>query len=151
MTEVRRDFLNWRPDRDEFDSEGLQVADNVLHDVEGYKQTRYATDGAASTLNGTSGVTITSFQARQVGSLRDSSSDNKIGLSATVSGLKIQSYGASVPQTTVSFATAATSGVAIRAFQVTELGDNAFVAAEVRGVAASGTEVSANFTGYIPV
>ena len=51
LAEVRVNFLNWRPDQDEFNTDGLQVADNVLHDVEGYKETRALNTG--STLNNT--------------------------------------------------------------------------------------------------
>lgn len=40
MSEVRLNFLNWRPDQDELNTEGLQVADNVIHETEGYKEVR---------------------------------------------------------------------------------------------------------------
>lgn len=49
MPRVRFNFLNWRPDQDEFNTDGLQIADNVLHDVEGYKELLKQTAGAFST------------------------------------------------------------------------------------------------------
>ena len=40
------DFLNWRPDLDVYELDGLKVADNVLHGEDGYKPLALATAGA---------------------------------------------------------------------------------------------------------
>lgn len=50
MSEVRINFLNWRPDAEDIGNDGLITADNVIHDTEGYKQIGLVTNGAVSTL-----------------------------------------------------------------------------------------------------
>ncbi|MHC4361852.1 MAG: hypothetical protein ACYSTZ_03410 [Planctomycetota bacterium] len=37
---IRFNFIDWRPDADDFGNKGLTVADNVVHDSEGYKQSK---------------------------------------------------------------------------------------------------------------
>ncbi len=48
MSQLRLNFLNWRPDQDEFNTDGLQVADNVIHETEGYKPLHLQSGGAFS-------------------------------------------------------------------------------------------------------
>lgn len=38
MSKFRFDFLNWRPDAEDYSNDGLVTADNLLHSEEGYKQ-----------------------------------------------------------------------------------------------------------------
>lgn len=64
MSEFRINFLNWRPDQDEFNTDGLQVAENVLHETEGYKQLLKQTAGSFSTE--TAPFTMSSVRAIQV-------------------------------------------------------------------------------------
>lgn len=66
--EVRLNFLNWQPDKEEFGTEGLTEAQNVVHDTEGYKPVYLATDGAYSA--GFS-ATITSAMSRNIGPIND--------------------------------------------------------------------------------
>jgi len=40
VSQVRLNFLNWRPDAEDFGNDGLTIATNVLHDTEGYIETR---------------------------------------------------------------------------------------------------------------
>jgi len=67
MSEVRLNFLNWRPDADEFGNDGLTVAKNVVHDTDGYKPIYVATAYAAATSTAVSS-TVPSLQVRPIGS-----------------------------------------------------------------------------------
>lgn len=49
MTYFKYDFLNWQPDIEDFKNPGLRTADNVYHDVEGYKQYKASTTGSFAT------------------------------------------------------------------------------------------------------
>ena len=74
MTEqVRVNFLNWRPDQEDSVTDGLVVADNVIHEPEGYKPAHLATAGAFSTTGGlaASTATVISLVAKPVGSQND--------------------------------------------------------------------------------
>ena len=46
---LKLNFLNWQPDRDEYQNE-LTTADNVVHDTEGYKQIHLKSAGAFNTI-----------------------------------------------------------------------------------------------------
>ena len=54
MSQLRLNFLNWRPDIEDTQHDGLSIAQNVLHDTEGYKEVRAMNTGvplASSSLN----------------------------------------------------------------------------------------------------
>lgn len=63
MSQLRINFLNWRPDQDEFQNE-LTTADNVVHDTEGYKQVHLKSAGAFNTIVPAS-WSVTSVVAQQ--------------------------------------------------------------------------------------
>ena len=67
MSEIRLNFLNWRPDAEALSNDGLTVADNVLHDTEGYKPLNVQSGFSASTFfaNDTL-LSVRSMQIRQV-------------------------------------------------------------------------------------
>lgn len=46
---MKVNFLNWRPDQDEYQLDGLTKAENVVHDTEGYKPVYLKSAGAFST------------------------------------------------------------------------------------------------------
>ena len=51
MSQIRFNFLNWRPDMEDTEHDGLSIAQNVLHDTEGYKPSRtMSTAGAITTI-----------------------------------------------------------------------------------------------------
>lgn len=49
MNQLKTNFLNWRPDADEYDNDGLTKANNTVHDTEGYKPIHLQSAGAFST------------------------------------------------------------------------------------------------------
>ena len=69
MSEVRLNFLNWRPDVEDVGNDGLSVADNVVHETEGYKPTHLGSTGSFATTGGlaASAATIVSIVVKPVG------------------------------------------------------------------------------------
>ena len=49
MNQLKVNFLNWRPDQDEYQLEGLTKAQNVVHDTEGYKPVYLQTTSSFNT------------------------------------------------------------------------------------------------------
>ena len=43
MSQVKFNFINWRPDAEDMGNDGLVTADNVLHQPEGYIEYRTPT------------------------------------------------------------------------------------------------------------
>ena len=69
----RFQFLNWRPDLEDTEYEGLTVADNVIHEPEGYQPVHLGSAGSFATTGGLSGTgsSIVSVSAKRVGSTDD--------------------------------------------------------------------------------
>ena len=160
MSEIRLNFLNWRPDMEPSGHDGLTEADNVLHDTEGYKQLRVATSGAAATA-AASANTLGSVQVRQLGSKQDTSEDNKMACYLVVAnpsgvGVRIQVGSSTFNSESTLTASAGTAhpvatGGAITAFEVCELNDYVFITAQGEGEAAGGTALSGNVTAYMEI
>lgn len=162
MSEVRINFLNWRPDAEDIGNDGLITADNVIHDTEGYKQIGLVTNGAVSTLTSSdtlywlTGSTVLALQCRQTGTLKDTSGNNKV-IAYFRDGVTPEFIVDHLKHTAASsFNLGGTGGAIVSsqvlsAFQVTELNNTLFVCAEGAGNASSGTAVSVNFTGYVDI
>ena len=149
MSRVRFDFLNWRPDADDFANDGLTVADNVVHDSEGWKQVPLETAGAFVTTGGL--TTVTALVAKPIGSRDDllccwlSDSQN---IHVGVNGVTGTSPTTGYP---ISFSTAVSGGV-VTAFDVCEVDEQAVFVARVEGnksIPATSTAIS--FAGYIAI
>ena len=71
--QARLTFLNWRPDAEDVVTDGLTVADNVIHEPEGYKPAHLASAGTFSTTGSlaASVATITSLVSKRVGPWSD--------------------------------------------------------------------------------
>lgn len=67
--EVRLNYLNWNPDIEAEGNQGLTVADNVLHEPEGYKALHLASAGTFTTTGSLSSVS--SLIAKPVGAGND--------------------------------------------------------------------------------
>ena len=155
---IRFNFLNWRPDLEETEFEGLTIANGVYHDIEGWKPVTVATIGAISTITSTNnlfapGVTISAMQIRQVGNLNDGSEDNKVAAyirDAVSPQFAVDFFNTTTPASTTG-ANLMTTAYAVTAFQKTELNGTVFVCAQAEGEAASGTAVSLNITGYASI
>lgn len=154
---IRVDWLNWRPDLEETEFDGLTVADNVIHQPEGYKGVTFVTNGAVSTIASAgniywvSGTTIGAIQVLQLGTLLDDSDSNKVAayLREGVSPqFIVDFFNTTTPQSTTGAAGVMTSGYAITAFQTAELNDVIFVCAQATGSAAGGTGIALNITGH---
>ena len=68
MTQVRFDFLNLAPDMEDTENQGLTVAQNVVHDTEGYKPVHLGSAGSFATTGGlaASNATVTSIIAKRM-------------------------------------------------------------------------------------
>ena len=142
MSEIRLNFLNWRPDADDFGNQGLSIADNVIHETEGYKQIALTTSGAFATLNGLGGRTLNSVAGLQViaiGSDRTVASNSymmaAVGIPTTT---RTQEFALIIEAPSGSMRTgqALTQGatsVALTAFSVCELNNFVFACAKIVG------------------
>lgn len=113
-------FLNWRPDLEDENHDGLTVADNVVHEPEGYKPIHLASAGTFSTTGGlaASSATVLSAVAKPVGSADDlmvawlANGQLHVGLNGVTAASDTTGY-------PLSFSTAAASGE-ITVFDVCE-------------------------------
>ena len=69
MSQIRINFLNYNPDIEDTENKGLTVAQNVIHESEGYKEVHLATSTSFATTGGlaASTATILSCVAKPVG------------------------------------------------------------------------------------
>lgn len=150
----RLTFINWRPDLEDEANDGLVVADNVLHEPEGYKSIGLESAGAFAT-NASLG-TVTSVQIRNAGS-----ADNQVAawvniISATTAALSVGTPGGGIfssitAQTVTSINTITGTSIpdmGIVSFDVCELDGKIFVTAVARANQAGGN-VTRRFTGYV--
>lgn len=142
MSQLRTNFLNWRPDLEDEAHDGLTVADNVIHEPEGYKEVHLASDGAFSTTSAlaASNATVLSVVAKPVGS----QDDLLVGY-ANSSVLNVGVNGASAGSSTTGYPVVSASGMAVTAFDVAELDGRIFFI--LRGQASSGAVTSV--AGYM--
>ena len=73
MSQVRVNFLNFNPDMEDVGNNGLTVANNVVHEPEGYKPIHLSSAGAFATTGGlgASVGTVISVVTKPVGSQND--------------------------------------------------------------------------------
>jgi len=152
MPSVRVNFLNWRPDAEDVGNDGLTKADNVIHDVEGYRPAHLASSGAFSTTGGlaASSATVLSVVAKPVGSQGDLFC--AWVADATVPTLHVGINGVTATTSATGYplamATAATDAE-IYAFDVCEYGGSIVFTVEAQATDASATALSYAFTGYM--
>lgn len=114
LAELRTNFLNWRPDLEDTENQGLTIAQNVIHEPEGYKAVHLASAGTFTTTGGlaASAATVTSLVAKRIGPWSDqlcawvSSNTLNIGingvtLTSTTTGYPLSFTTAAAPQITV--------------------------------------------------
>ncbi len=148
MTEqVRIDFLNWRPDQEDLGNDGLTVANNVVHDSEGYKPIYLASTGAFSTTGALASVSsiVTKPAGAQMTPFSAWLSADTIGVG--FNGVSAVQAGA----TTTAFATTGATQV-ITAFDVAELnGQMVFVVEAQQNEGSPDTLTSIGLAGLITV
>jgi len=73
VSQVRLNFLNYNPDMEDVGNNGLTVANNVVHEPEGYKPIHLASAGAFATTGGlgASVSTVISIVSKNIGAQND--------------------------------------------------------------------------------
>ena len=153
MTQIRTEFLNWRPDAEDFGNDGLTKAQNVVHDTEGWRPIHVKTSTSFATTNGlaASAATILSLVAKPIGTQGDLlcawiSSSATPTLNVGQNGITMTSNTTGYP---LSFATLGTSHE-IYAFDVTETSDGrTFFTVEARQTETGGTVKTLTHCGYL--
>ena len=156
MSEVRLNFLNFAPDLEDEANPGLTVAQNVIHEPEGYKPLHLASAGSFATTGGlaASTATVTSLVAKPVGSGGDlfcawiASNTLHVGING-VTAASLSSAGGGQTGYPLSFATQGSSQ-SITAFDVTEYAGKIFFVAEAQqGQSTPTTTTSLSHIGHM--
>ncbi len=148
MTEARVSFLNWRPDLEDTEHDGLTTANNVLHDVDGYEPLHLGSAGRFVTTGGL--ASVTSLVSKPVGA----QGDQFCGWIAA-NGVHVGINGVTAAAATTGYPTAITSattinGGEISAFDVCELNGKIFFVVEGSiQTAVPNTVVSLAMSGYM--
>jgi hypothetical protein len=132
MSFVKFDFLNWQPDREVYDNAGLTVADNLIHDADGYKDVEQQTAGAFSTTSPLNAgfIEIRDVRLRPFGLSGDLCVADIYADTTTTAALRIGVHGANA-FTQASMATLASVGAArIISFSTAEFGQEVVIAAQ---------------------
>lgn len=144
---MRVNFINWRPDVDDFPNDGLVKAQNCVHEPEGYKPVFLA---ATVTQTGNL-ASVSSIAAKPVGAQGDLFcawiTDNTLYVG--VNGVTATTASTGYP---VSFASVVSGTGVITAFDVCEYGGLLFFTAEAQGttITPSGTQ-TIRAAGYATV
>ena len=164
MAFVKFDFLNWQPDQEDWNNSGLITADNVVHSDEGYLP--YLAFPTASFVANTALGTTPSLVAKQVGTgeqvivayLHDATAAGAgftIQFSVGVFDSNYSGFGTYTTYTS-STITSAYTGNNVMAFDVCELDDKIFFAAQAELPTAtvlnpSAPVITINATGYATI
>lgn len=144
MSELRVNFLNWRPDQDPLVNDGLTRAENVVHDVDGYKPIYLGT-----TVSQTGGLaSVGSIVTKAIGPLTDTFSAWISGatLHVGINGVTATSSTTGYPQSNATV----TAQRFISAFDVTEMdGYICFVAEATFVHITPSTTTYVRTTGYM--
>lgn len=152
MSEIRLNFLNYRPIQEDVNHDGLTVANNVVHEPEGYKQIHIRTAAAFSTTGGlaASNASVSSVIARPVGSQGDyfcawlsgSPGTLHVGINGVTSTSSTTGY-------PLSFSTATSGNDRIYAFDVCEYAGKIFFVVEARFLESGGSTAALRHIGYM--
>lgn len=151
MPEFRFNFLNWRPDAEDTQHDGLSVADNVIHEPEGWRAVGLGSASSFATTGGlaASSSTVISLVAKPVGSQNDlmcawitTNGNLNLGLN----GVTLASDTTGYP---LAFATAVTDAE-VTAFDVCEsYGKIFFVVEAAANTGVPSTTVTLKHIGYL--
>jgi len=138
MTQVRFDFLNLAPDKEDTENTGLTIADNVVHDTEGYKPIHLGTAvSVVQTGNLGDVITTTAVVTKSIGVGTDT-------FSAWIDAIDLRLHGFPL-----SFSRTGTSQT-ITAFDVTESNGKIFFVVEAQqSLTGPLTTVSLRQIGYL--
>jgi len=151
----RLKFLNWRPDLEDTENDGLTVAQNVIHDVEGWKPVHLGSAGSFVTTGSlaASVANVTAIITKSVGVGNDTFSawiaNNQLNVGVNgVTSPALTSAGGSLTGYPLSFST--TGAPQITAFDVCEYAGKIFFVAEAAQLeGAPTTTVSIRFMGHL--
>jgi len=158
MSEVRFNFLNFNPDSEDTENLGLTIANNVVHDTEGYKPVHLGSAGSFATTGGlgASVATVLSCIAKPVGTQGDvfaawlsgnAHPTLHVGVNAVTSISATTGFPLSFTNT---FISASDTPIAIYAFDVTEFAGKIFFNVEARlGTATPSTTQTLKFSAYM--
>jgi len=149
MTQVRFDFLNLAPDMEDTENQGLTIAQNVVHDTEGYKPIHLGSAGSFQT-TGALGGNVVAIVTKSVGAGDDTFSAwfdiNSLQLNVGVNGITSPPVAGTFAP---SFSETGTSQ-AITAFDVCESNGKIFFVVEVsQSLTSPDTTVSLREMGYL--
>ena len=164
MSWVKIDFLNWQPDQEDWNNEGLVTADNVIHSEEGYVPFSNFNTGSyvASTTFGTAPSIIfrpVGTNDQQLVAWLDNATAAGAGFTIDLNiGMTDSRYSGLGTYTTYtsSTITSAWTGNNIAAFDVCELDDKIFWAVQAElptatVLNASAPVITINSTGYATI
>lgn len=172
MNQLKINFLNWRPDVDEYQNDGLTVADNVYHDVGGYKQVLVPTTTSFATVSAGYGVGVVDVIWRQAGAemglgaisgvpTRYNKVFAELTYNTALSGaylavdgpdnLGLGSVAATLVRAGGTTASVAQGTAFLEGVQTCELNDFLFTTCHAEAEEASGTACSANVTAYMTI
>lgn len=149
MQQTRVNFLNFNPDLEAENNQGLTVANNVIHEPEGYKPIHLATAGSFSQSGGM--ASVTSVVSKPIGSAGDVFSawiSQNGNICVGVNGHTATTSSTGYP---LSFSTVSAASV-ISFMGVCEHADNVYFTVEAyntRVLPNPSTVVSQSFSGYI--
>jgi hypothetical protein len=134
MSFVKFDFLNWRPDMEDYNNDGLLTASNLLHDVEGYKQVlRQTTTSFSTTAPLNAGQnTVSSLKARPFGNAGALAIADIYAPTATTAAFRIGVQGENAFTTTTLATLASVYAADITTFSVAELGQRVVINAQAQ-------------------
>jgi hypothetical protein len=163
--QVRTNFLNWRPDREALGNDGLTVAENVIHDSDGYKPLHKQSAGAFAT---TSAFTATFGLAVKSVYLKPLSKSDRHGVAALVAlpgpmvalalgvteenvfGIAGTNSATLLVQSQVNSSTLLSAGACrLLSFSIAELEGAAVFVAQAEADLAGGTVQSLNASGIV--
>ncbi len=158
MSELRFNFLNFNPDSEATENQGLTVAQNVVHDTEGYKPIHLGSAGSFATTGGlaASAATIRALVAKPVGSQDDLfcawlSGTSLLTLNVGLNGVTAAAVTTGYPLSfTNTFISSTATPVAVYAFGVAEIFGKIFFTVEARiGTTGPTTTQALKYSAYM--
>ncbi|MEM8714162.1 MAG: hypothetical protein AAGE92_00050 [Cyanobacteria bacterium P01_G01_bin.4] len=150
MSQMRVNFLNWRPDIDDFPNGGLLRAENCVHEPEGYKPI-YLQDSVSQTGNLSS---VASIAVKPVGAQGDllCAWVTNDSLYVGINGETASPTGTASPPAFTDFGSIVSGTGIITAFDVCELAGLAFFTVEALGTSIVPSQnITLSASGYATV
>lgn len=147
MNMVRYDFLNWNADLEDWEHEGLDKAQNVVHQAEGWLPMRIPSSGAFSTTLSLNYTSINSVRVAPFGNAGALAAAVINYATVSTTALRIGVIGES-PFTTISFATLQSATAAsLTSFSIAEVGQRVVISAIAEVTLAGGSTTTYNAGG----